>query len=149
MKNAIELFNEFISRRNLRMTPQRTLILDIFLKRQGHLSAEQLYDMVKKKDPTIGQATVYRMLRLLSESGIAREVDFGDGVSRYEADVGKEHHDHLICTQCNKEVDVVDTEIEKLQERLAKKHGFLLTGHKMYLYGLCSSCRKKKKIRKG
>lgn len=148
MKNAIDLFNEFISKKNLRMTPQRSLILDIFLKKQGHLSAEQLYDLVKKKDPTIGQATVYRMLRLLSESGIAREVDFGDGVSRFEADVGKGHHDHLICTECNKEVEVVDTEIEKLQERLAKKHGFLLTGHKMYLYGLCSSCRKKRKSRK-
>ncbi len=141
MEKAKAVFNEFIASKNLRMTPQRSLILDIFLRKKGHLTAEQLYDMVKRKDPSVGQATVYRMLKLLSESGIAREVDFGDGVLRYEHLYGREHHDHLICTRCNKEVEVVDEEIERLQERLAKRHGFVLTGHRMYLYGICKECR--------
>ena len=144
MKKAAELFNDFITKKNLRMTPQRALILDICLKKQGHISAEELYDLVKKRDPSIGQATVYRMLKLLSESGIARAVEFGDGVARYESHIGREHHDHLICTECNKEVEVVDEDIEKLQERLARKHGFKLTGHKMYLYGICRQCQRKK-----
>lgn len=140
MKEAKSAFDHFLSRKNLRMTPQRGLIMDVFLKREDHLTSEELYDIVKKKDKSIGQATVYRTLKLLSEAGIAREVDFGDGVVRYEHSYGHKHHDHLICERCGKSIEVVDQHIEDLQERLAQKHGFVLTGHKMYLFGLCGEC---------
>ncbi len=144
-KEAKTVFSGCLSKKNLRMTPQRSLILDTFLKTEKHLTSEELYDLVKRKDKSIGQATVYRMLKLLSETNIAREVDFGEGVVRYEPKYRQEHHDHIICEECKKTIEVMDEQIEKLQEKLAKKHGFVLTGHKMYLYGICEECRRKGK----
>ena len=113
------------------------------MKREEHTTAEELYGIVKKRDRTIGQATVYRVVRLLCEAGLAREVDFGDGVMRYEHLYEHKHHDHLICRSCGRTVEVCDPVIEKLQEHLATKHGFQLLDHEMYLYGLCEGCRGK------
>lgn len=138
-----QVFSDYLSRKHLKMTPQRRVILDVFLEDEGHLASEDLYVKVKAVDPSIGQATVYRTLKLLSESGLAKEVHFGDGLTRYEHQYGHAHHDHLICEQCGKNVEVVDERIENLQEELAKNHGFSLTHHKMYLYGLCPDCRRK------
>jgi Fur family ferric uptake transcriptional regulator len=77
------------------------------------------------------------------EAGLAREVDFGDGVMRYEHNYNHPHHDHLVCRGCGKNVEVVDSMIEELQKRVAASFGFELTDHEMYLYGLCEACRKK------
>jgi Fur family ferric uptake transcriptional regulator len=143
MREEREIFGKYLSRHNLRDTPQRELILDTFLKREEHVSAEELYDIVKKRDPSIGQATVYRNLKLFSEAGLAREVDLGDGVARYEHSYKHPHHDHLICRGCGKTVEVVDAVIEELQKRVAEKYGFKLTDHALYLYGNCEECRKK------
>ncbi len=144
MTEEKDLFAEYLSRNNLRMTPQRGLILDVFLRTEGHITSEELYSRVKRKDRSIGQATVYRTLKLLSDAGLAREVDFGDGILRYEHDYAHEHHDHIICERCNRQIEVIDEGIERLQERLAKRHGFHLTGHRMYLYGICPECMKRK-----
>ncbi|MGE4299779.1 MAG: Fur family transcriptional regulator [Desulfovibrionaceae bacterium] len=142
MHEAQTLFHDYLVTNKLKVTPQRKRILEVFLRSEGHFSAEDLYHRVRKKDPSVGQATVYRTLKILHDCGIAREVHFGDGVARYEHMIGHEHHDHLICDACGKNLEVVDPEIEVLQERLAKKHGFTLTGHRMYLYGLCPDCQK-------
>lgn len=144
MKEPQAVFADYLAKMNLKMTPQRRLILDVFLRGDDHYASEDLYNLVKAEDRSIGQATVYRTLKLLSESGLAKEVHFGDGVTRYERKYGSAHHDHIICEVCGKTVEVVDEQIEHLQERLAESHGFLLTGHKMYLYGVCSECRAKK-----
>ncbi len=138
-----QIFENHIASHGFRMTRQRGLILDIFLKKEGHLSPEELYDLVKAKDQTVGRATIYRMLRLMKEADLARQVNLGDGLSRYEHKYGHAHHDHLICLGCGKAIEVFDAEIEALQEKLAKKHGYALTGHQMDLFGLCPSCREK------
>ena len=143
MKEALKRFSEYIVANGLKLTPQRRLIVDVFLKQDGHLSTEELYDKVRKEDPSVGQATVYRTLKLFCESGLAKEVYFGDGMARYEKTFDSPHHDHLICIGCGKQVEFVDEAIEKLQEDLAERNGFLLTSHHMYLYGVCPSCRKK------
>ena len=122
------------------MTPQRSLILEHFLKCDGHVSAEDLYNRVRASNPETGQATVYRTMKLFSEAGLAREVHFGDGVTRYEARHGHGHHDHLVCELCRKEVEFLDPAIEKLQEVQAQTHGFRLTGHRMILFGICPDC---------
>lgn len=145
MNEEKSIFADFLASRNLRMTPQRGLILDVFLRSASHITSEELYDRAKKKDRSIGQATVYRTLKLLSEAGLAREVDFGDGVIRYEHSYGHEHHDHIICERCGRQMEFVDERIEKLQQKLAEKFGFILTGHSMYLYGICEKCQKEEK----
>lgn len=143
MKRALIKFTDYVSANGLKLTPQRELIADVFLRQDGHLSIEELYDKVRKEDPSVGQATVYRTLKLFCESGLAKEVHFGDGMARYEKTFDSPHHDHLICIACGKQVEFVDQDIEKLQEELAERNGFLLTSHHMYLYGVCPSCRKK------
>ncbi len=136
------LFQEYIRNRNLRHSSQRTQILDVFLKTEKHVTAEDLYRMVQKVNPTIGTATVYRTLRLLCDSGICRELKLDDGTSRYEHLYGHEHHDHMICTGCGTMVEVCNPEIERLQEKLAKSHGFRIQNHKLELYGTCRKCSK-------
>ncbi len=143
MRSEREIFDNYLIKKNLRETPQRGMLLDAFLKQEEHITAEQLYDIVKKSDPSIGQATVYRVLKLIVEAGLAREVDFGDGVMRYEHCYNHPHHDHLVCKRCGKTVEVMDSVIEELQKRVAESHGFQLTDHEMYLYGNCDECRMK------
>ncbi|MCX7983023.1 MAG: transcriptional repressor [Syntrophales bacterium] len=140
-KTEKEIFEEYLSRANLRGTAQRGFLLDLFLKQDKHVSAEQLYDEAKKTDSTIGQATVYRILKLLVDAGLAREVDFGDGIMRYERLHGLQHHDHLICKGCSETIEVCDPIIEELQKRLAEQYGYKMLDHELYLYGLCPKCR--------
>lgn len=144
MKRPQDVFANYLAEKNLKMTPQRRMILDTLLKQNDHLSSEDLYFYVRKRDKSIGQATVYRTLKLLTDSGLIESLDFADGVTRYEMTYGADHHDHLICEQCGKNIEILDPIIEDRQEALAKEHGFILLRHKMYLYGLCETCRNKK-----
>ena len=145
MSDPHALFQTYLKSKRLKVTPQRRLILDVFLNSHGHLSTEELYERVKAIDSSIGQTTVYRTMKILADSSIAREVHFGDGLARYENMCGASHHDHLICESCGRNIEVVDSDIERLQEQLADRHGFILTSHRMYLYGLCPDCRTAKK----
>ncbi|WP_428563138.1 MAG: Fur family transcriptional regulator [Solidesulfovibrio sp. DCME] len=142
-KDPNAIFSDFVARKKLKMTPQRRRILEVFLAEEGHVTSEELYQKVKQECDSIGQATVYRTLKLLADSGLAKAVEFGDGAMRYEILYGQSHHDHLICEVCGVNVEVVDPSIERLQEEVARRHGFRLTAHKLYLYGICPDCQKK------
>jgi Fur family ferric uptake transcriptional regulator len=87
-------------------------------------------------------ATVYRTMKLRAESNLAHAQNFGDGQTRYEPAVGREHHDHLICTRCGTIIEFENDRIEQMQDAVARKHGFRVTSHKMELYGLCRTCQK-------
>jgi Fur family transcriptional regulator, ferric uptake regulator len=139
------VFQNFISGRKLRHSQQRDWILETFLRIEKHLTVEELWAAVRKKNPSVGFATVYRTLKLLCESGLCRELRFEDGTTRYEHQYGHEHHDHIVCTECGQCLEVVDEEIERLQEQLMKRHGFSPLHHRMNLYGICRTCRDKEK----
>lgn len=143
MSNGKEerLFEEYLAAKGLKHSGQRKEILCIFLNTDKHLTAEELYALVKKRYPGIGYATVYRSLKLFCAAGLSRELKFDDGTARYEHLYGHKHHDHFICTRCGRFVEVVDDEIERLQERLAKLHGFIPQRHRMELYGICKKCK--------
>ena len=140
--DPITAFSDYVAKQGLKQTPQRRLIVDVFFSSGKHLSTEELYDRVRAVDNGVGQATVYRTLKLLCEANLAREMHFGDGTARYEPIADDSHHDHLICTACGKNQEFVNEEIERLQEELAARYGFVLTSHRMYLYGVCGDCRK-------
>ena len=142
MMDPVALFSEYIVKAGLKHTPQRRLIVDVFFKSGKHLSTEELYDKVRAVDSSVGQATVYRTLKLLCEADLAKEMHFGDGTARYEPISDDSHHDHLICSVCGKNQEFVNDDIERLQEELAATYGFVLTSHRMYLYGICGDCRK-------
>ena len=82
--NPTQIFRSFLKNKGLRNTPQRQQIMEVFFNESGHLTTEEIYDRVRKEDPSLGQATVYRTMKLLCEAGLAREVRFGDGLARYE-----------------------------------------------------------------
>jgi Fur family ferric uptake transcriptional regulator len=135
-------FNAFATKKGLRSTRQREVILDIFLSTHEHLSIEELYLKVRGSNPGIGQATVYRTLKLFVEAGLARELTLSDGHTRYEHQMAGEHHDHLVCLKCNAIIEFEDETIERLQKEIAERHGFKLITHKMQLCGICPNCRK-------
>ena len=134
-------FKDHLRRQHLKSTAQRDTIAKVFLDTQRHISVEELYLEVKRRNPRIGYATVYRTLKLLTECGLAAERHFRDGEARYES-AEKSHHDHLICESCGRIVEFEEPRIETLQQDIAKRLGFRFTGHKMELYGLCRDCQK-------
>lgn len=145
MTEEQEVFLEHIQKRGLKRTAQRDLILDIFLRTEEHLSSEDLYRLVKQEDPSIGQTTVYRTLKLLSEAGLAREVRFGDGVTHYEHSYKHQHHDHMICSGCGKIIEFYSAELEAIQDAMAAKHRFEVQQHLLRIIGLCADCHRSKK----
>ena len=135
--------NDYMAKHGLRSTEQRRLVTEMFFATTEHLSIEELLDRVRLEEPKIGYATVYRPLKLLKECGLAFERHFGDGVSRYEVAWADEHHDHLICIECEKIIEFEDDAIEDLQHKVAAKLGFKLVRHKLELYGVCADCQAK------
>lgn len=140
--NKDEVLTRFMAQRGLKSTRQRSLIIDTFFAIGGHLSVEDLWSKVRQTDTKVSVATVYRTMKLLAECGLAHARNFGAGQTRYEAAVGRHHHDHLICTRCGAIVEFENDRIEALQEIVARKHGFKVTSHKMEIYGLCRSCQR-------
>ena len=140
-QNHEALLARFMADHGLKSTRQRTLIVETFFASEGHLSVEELWDKVRSTDARVSVATVYRTMKLLSESGLAHARNFGDGQTRYEAAVGRHHHDHLICTNCGTIVEFENDKIETMQDAVARRHGFKVTSHKMELYGLCKNCQ--------
>ena len=131
----------YITQNNLKITSQRRAVLDAFIKSENHVSAEDLYKMVSENEPKIGLATVYRTLALFTQSGLASELDFGDGQKRYEHKYMHSHHDHMICTECGKIIEFHDPLIEQYQEEAARKNNFTMTSHKLDIFGICSQCQ--------
>ncbi|MDX6614096.1 MAG: Fur family transcriptional regulator, ferric uptake regulator [Blastocatellia bacterium] len=147
MTEEQEVFLKHIQKQGLKRTSQRDLILDVFLRTEKHLSSEDLYRLVREQDTNIGQTTVYRTLKLLSEAGLAREVRFGDGITHYEHNYKHEHHDHMICSQCGKIIEFYSAELEALQDAMAAKHKFEVTQHLLRIIGVCADCRRNAKSR--
>lgn len=142
MDNEAAILEQYISSKTLKHSRQRKAILDVFLSIDRHLTAEELYRLARRRCATVGVATVYRTMKMLAEAGLCRELKFDDGTTRYEHLYGHRHHDHLICTKCGRFVEVVDPAIERLQMRLAERHGFRPERHRMEIYGTCRRCRR-------
>ena len=119
----------------LRMTDQRRTIAQVLGDSDDHPDVEQLHARASALDTGISIATVYRTVKLFEEAGILERLEFGDGRARYE-DADRDHHDHLIDMISGEVIEFVDPEIEELQERIARKLGYELHGHRLELYGV-------------
>lgn len=130
---------EHLGKNHLKFTRQRELILHAFL-RQEHITAEEMYHQLKRKDSNLGIATIYRTLNLLCSAGLAEAQHFGNQ-TQFDNVSHKGHHDHLICINCGKIVEFENCEIERLQQEVASRNGFIIQTHRLELYGLCPRCR--------
>src|SRR6056297_2423823 len=119
----------------LRMTEQRRTIATVLQDCDDHPDVDELHARASRRDPRISIATVYRTVKLFEEAGILDKLEFGDGRARYE-DAEREHHDHLIDMHSGEVIEFVDPEIEALQEKIARKLGYTLKGHRLELYGV-------------
>ena len=142
---TMEDLRKRLQERQHKMTPQRQIVLQIFLDRPGeHLSAEDVHGILRNNHSEIGLATVYRSLELLSGLGILQKMEFGDGCSRYEVnttDPSAHHHHHLICNGCGKVIEFEDDLLEELEQDISRKSGFKIIDHQVKFFGYCKECQ--------
>ncbi len=136
-----QVLESYLRERGQKMTKPRQLVLDAFLGIERHVTAEELFDAVRALDPGIGQATVFRTIKLLAEAGLAREALKDEGPRRYEHAFRHEHHDHLVCSACGGVVEFMDEGVERAQAAVYARYGYKACGHNLELYGLCPSCQ--------
>jgi Fur family ferric uptake transcriptional regulator len=124
-----------------RRSSKRDLIVQVFLGREGHLSAEELADLVRQTDRRISRATVYRTLQWMVDAGIAGKVDFGGGKFRFERAYRHPRHFHFICKTCSQSFEFLSSDIETLIEEVAAERRFDARQSTLQVYGVCDNCR--------
>lgn len=144
MEAQIEKIKQQLQAQGYKLTPQREATVRILLENEeDHLSAEDVFLLVKDIAPEIGLATVYRTLELLTELHVVEKLNFGDGVARYDlrGDTNKHHHHHLICIHCGTMEEVKEDWLLPLEERLLSQFGFETLDHRLDFQGICRKCR--------
>ncbi|RDW21989.1 Fur family transcriptional regulator [Oceanobacillus chungangensis] len=144
MEHRIERIKKQLHSESYKLTPQREATLRVLLEREeDHLSAEDVYLLVKEKSPEIGLATVYRTLELLSELKIVDKINFGDGVSRYDLrkEGAKHFHHHLVCIECGSVEEIVNDLLEDVEKIVQSEWGFEVQDHRLTFHGICKQCQ--------
>lgn len=152
MENRLEKIKKQLHTSSYKLTPQREATLRVLLEHESdHLSAEDIYLLVKEKSPEIGLATVYRTLELLTELKIVDKINFGDGVSRYDLrKEGANHfHHHLVCIECGSVEEIREDLLEDVELIVEKRWNFIVKDHRLTFHGICRNCQAKAKKKKG
>lgn len=138
----LHLFQRYLREQGLPVTQQRESIAEVVFGSQEHLSVEDIEEKLRARGERTGKATIYRTLEMLVKSGLVAERDFGEGFKRYEHLFGQTPvHEHLVCTECGAVTEIQDEGLVRMQEEVAKKHGFTPARYRMEIYGLCSECQ--------
>lgn len=135
-------FNQLIAalqERDFRLTPQRVELVRLIAASEGHPSANQFYEQIKLKFPTMSHATVYKTLALLKEMNQVLEIDLRED-SHYDGN-RPQPHPHLICVKCNKIVDGEDALDQTLLKKIEQESGFTILRPQVSLYGICPDCK--------
>lgn len=144
-----EKFKEMLKEKGLKVTNQRLLVLEVLAEhRDKHMTAEDIYELVREDYPEIGLATIYRAVQLLLEMQLVDRINLDDGCSRYEIGElfngeAKHHHHHLICKTCGKVSSFKGDLLEELERRIEAETGFHVLDHELKFYGQCQECVKK------
>ncbi|MFD2640287.1 ferric iron uptake transcriptional regulator [Piscibacillus salipiscarius] len=146
MENRIEKIKKQLHSQSYKLTPQREATVRVLLEHEeDHLSAEDVYLLVKEKSPEIGLATVYRTLELLSELKVVDKINFGDGVSRYDLrKEGAEHfHHHLVCVECGSVKEIEEDLLGDVEKLIESQWEFKVKDHRLTFHGICKDCQSK------
>ncbi len=138
------IYSQYLKKQGLKMTRQRETVVTTFLQAEGHLSADELHELVRRNDPRIGLATVFRTLRTLTDCNLARETDLGDGRTRFEHKYKHPHHHHLICEECHRTIEFFSPEFERLQQQIVAEYQFKPSRHRLQIFGYCRDCQLRK-----
>jgi Fur family ferric uptake transcriptional regulator len=141
MAKEHDIFRNFLAEKRLKLTPQRRAILDVVFETHRHFDAEELVEIIRRKEKRISRATVYRTLDLLVKTGLVTAMELGEARKAYEHVVGHKHHDHLICTKCGRAIEFDDGFIELLQQKVCDRLNFEPQTHSLRIFGRCESCR--------
>lgn len=145
MKQRIERIKKQLHAKGYKLTPQREATLTVLIEREeDHLSAEEVFLLVKEKAPEIGLATVYRTLELLCELNVVDKINFGDGVSRYDLrKEGIDHfHHHLVCMECGDVEEIIEDLLEDVEKIVETDWNFQVKDHRLTFHGICYQCQK-------
>ncbi len=144
----VERITQQLLSQGYKLTPQREATLRVLIEHQeDHLSAEDVFLLVKEKAPDIGLATVYRTLELLTDLHVVEKMNFGDGVARYDLrhDRHDHHHHHLICIVCGAMQEVMEDGLEELEAHVQRAYRFTVLDHRLDFQGLCAQCASEKR----
>lgn len=139
----VKLALEQLKMNGVRMTPQRHAILSYLMDSMSHPTADEIYKALSPIYPSISVATIYNNLRLFVEAGLVRELTYGDDSSRFDSDLSD--HYHAICKKCGQIVDFEYPPLLEVEKTASHATGFVVEGHRMEIYGLCSTCNVVKK----
>ena len=123
-----------LKKEGLRYTNQRQAVWDEIKSNDDHRDAEQIYNALRNNNLNVSRATVYRTIDVLVKNRLARKMDVGDGRSLYELRLDDEHHDHMICLDTGDIIEFYNEELEDLQDKIAKKHGYKVVRHVHQLF---------------
>lgn len=124
-----------------KITVQRRRILEVLENSVNkHLSAEDLYNLLKVSGEEVGLATVYRVLTQFEAAGIVTKHNFEENCAVFELSM-QDHHDHLVCIKCDAIIEFFDDIIETRQREIAKGYDFEITDHSLSIYGVCNKCK--------
>lgn len=146
-----EKFKEMLKEKGLKVTNQRLIVLRVLAEhRDRHMTAEDIYDLVRMEAPEIGIATVYRTVQLLLDMQLIDRIELNDGCVRYEmghqfSGETRHYHHHLICKLCGKIIPFDDDLLENLEEHIEETLGFHVLDHELKIYGECRECMQKDK----
>ncbi len=141
IQQQLDVFAKYLHNSGLKMTRQRESIVSSFLRCEGHLSADELHEVVKSQDAGVGLATVFRTLKTMTDCGLAREIDLGDGRTRFEHHYKRPHHHHLVCEKCHRAIEFFSPDFEQLQDGIVEKYNFRPVRHRLQIFGICEACQ--------
>ncbi|MFF2752636.1 Fur family transcriptional regulator [Psychrobacillus sp. NPDC058041] len=147
MESRIDRIKKQLSGASYKLTPQREATVRVLLENEeDHLSAEDVFLLVREISPDIGLATVYRTLELLNELNVVDKIQFGDGVSRYDLrQEGAAHfHHHLVCIECGAVDEIQEDLLEDVEAIVERKWNFIIKDHRLTFHGICHRCQEDK-----
>ena len=144
LASILRTFQEHLGRKGLKLTRQREEILRCLMSAQRHLGVDEIYALLKRQDPAIGRATIFRTVKLLQECGLVAEVGSMNAGMKFELKADRPHHDHMICVECGRITEFQSPMMERFQDGAIRRHGFVALWHRHEIFGRCKECLKRR-----